>query len=578
VGVGVSRRAASVIIAMTRLSTTSLFALLLLAGCQSTPTNQQAISTGGMVATAHPLATNAARQVLNQGGNAADAAVAAGFTLAVVEPSMSHLGGRIQILVRSPDGRYQGYNGMTEVPAAYVPPEEPVSQGYGTIATPGVVAGLARLHAEHGSLQWSALLPESARVAREGYELLPGAAARHENGLERFRDNPGFQQVFIESDGSAYDAGDLVKQPALARTITRLAETGADDFYRGEIAQKIAADMAANGGFVTAEDLVNYEVLDGRYIATNYRGYEIHSLAAPAGGGLVVKALNMLENIEISELSEAQWAAVMNQALALTINSMADDRAELDLEHVADKAWAARQAEAIRIPAEDSAALSAKSELLVASATDWSGDQWGPDSHHTTHFTIADCDGSIVSITQTVGPLFGAKVITPDLGFVYAATMGSYLSAADQKPGSRPRTTIAPTVVTRDGEVVMALGAAGGIRILSAIVQTLSRYLDQGHDPVAAVALPRVHPVRGKTESGERITYGEKVNLEMTAERGWSSAVADALTAAGFEVEPVERQAAFGRVHLVARTGDRWQGVADQDWEGTAAGANCGSR
>ena len=97
-----------------------------------------------MVATAHPLATNAARDVLNQGGNAADAAVAAGLTLAVVEPSMSHLGGRIQILVRSPDGHYQGYNGMTEVPAGYEPPEEPVSQGYGTIATPGVVAGLAR--------------------------------------------------------------------------------------------------------------------------------------------------------------------------------------------------------------------------------------------------------------------------------------------------------------------------------------------------------------------------------------------------------------------------------------------------
>ncbi|MDH3615966.1 MAG: gamma-glutamyltransferase, partial [Gammaproteobacteria bacterium] len=229
-----------------------------------------------------------------KGGNAADAAVAAGFTLAVVEPSMSHLGGRIQVLVRSPDGRYQGYNSMTEVPAAHAPPEEPVSQGYGTIATPGVVAGLVRLHAEHGSLPWSVLPQEPMRIAHDGFALLPGAAARHEDGLEQLKDDPGFQQVFIEADGSAYDAGDLVKQPALARTITRLAEAGAGDFYQGEIAQQIAADMAA--------------------------------------------------------LTEAQWAAVMNQVLALTINSMADDPAEPDLDHVADKAWAANKAARIRIP------------------------------------------------------------------------------------------------------------------------------------------------------------------------------------------------------------------------------------
>jgi len=555
-----------------------LWALLLITGCQSTPTNQQAVSTGAMVATAHPLATNAARDVLNRGGNAADAAVAAGFTLAVVEPSMSHLGGRIQILVRSPDGHYQGYNGMTEVPAGYEPPEEPVGQGYGTIATPGVVAGLARLHSEHGSLPWAALLQGSERLAREGYVLLPGAAARHESGFDRFKDNPGFQKVFIEDDGTAYDAGDVVKQPTLAGTITRLAQTGARDFYHGEIAQQIAADMAANGGYVTAEDLATYKVLDGRYITTNYRGYGIHSLAAPAGGGLVVKALNILENFDMASLTEAQWAAVMNQALALTINSMADDRAELDLDRVADKAWAAKQAASIKVPAATSAASSTMKERLIASSTDWSGVRWGEDSHHTTHFTIMDCEGGIVGITQTVGPLFGSRVITPELGFVYAATMGSYLSAADQKPGSRPRTTIAPTVVTRDGEVVLALGAAGGMRILSAIVQTISRYLDQGHDPVTAVALPRVHPVQGRTEEGERITYGGKINLEMTPERGWPIAVEDTLKAAGFEIEPVERYAAFGRVHLVARTGDTWQGVADQDWEGTAAGASCGVR
>jgi len=557
---------------MNRLYT--LLLVMLAAGCASTPDAQQTFPTNSMAVTAHPLATAAARDVLARGGNAADAAVAAGMMLAVVEPSMSHLGGRIQILVRSPDGTYQGYNGMTEVPASYIAPDEPVSQGYGTIATPGVVAGLGRLHAEHGSLRWSDLLQEPTRTAADGFALLPGAAARHETGLELFRENPGFQQTFIKEDGSTYDAGDVLKQPALAHTITRLAEAGADDFYKGEIAQQIAADMAANGGYVTTEDLAAYHVLDGRNVTTNYRGFDVHSLAAPAGGGLVIKTLNILENFELAAMTDVQWAAVVNQALALAINSMDEDRAEADLGRVEDKAWAAQQAASIRVPTAMPVTASVATTLL-STEVDWAGSYWGQDSHHTSHFTIADCEGRVVSITQTVGPLFGSRVITPGLGFVYAATMGSYLSATDQVPGSRPRTTIAPTVVTRNGEVVLALGAAGGMRILSAIVQTISRYIDQGHAPDMAVALPRVHPVYDETESKERVTNGEKVNLEMTPDRGWSPEVAESLQAAGFEVVPVETHASFGRVHLIAKSGNAWQGVADADWEGTAMSASC---
>lgn len=565
---------------MKPLATVIALSLLALAGCQPALTDKTAFPDNAVAATAHPVATDIARDVLGRGGNAADAAVAAGFALAVAEPSMSHLGGRVQVFVRTPDGRFIGYNGMTEVPASYVRPEEPAGQGYGTIATPGVVAALARLHAEHGSLPWAELLHEPARIAREGFALLPGAAARHETDLDNFRDNPGFRQVFLEDDGTAFDAGDILAQPALARTIERLGQHGANDFYRGDIARQIAADMEENGGYVTLEDLAAYEVLDGRYISTRYRDFEIHTLAAPAGGGLVVKTLNLLENFDLAAMTDVQWAAVVNQALAIAINSMAADRAELDLDRVADKAWAAEQAATIDVPAAGPIATTAGPAPgePVAAATDWSGANWGPDSHHTTHFTIADCAGGVVSITQTVGPKFGSRVITPELGFVYAATMGSYLREADQVPGSRPRTTIAPTIVTRDGEVVLALGAAGGIRILSAIVQTISRTLDQGHDAVTAVALPRVHPERITDASGARHTLGDKINLEMTPERGWDNGVADALAAAGFDVLPVEEHASFGRVHLVARSGNGWLGVADPDWEGTSAAARCARR
>jgi hypothetical protein len=200
-----------------------LVAVLTLVGCGSVPKEEAAGPERAVAATAHPVATRVARDVLLQGGNAADAAVAAGFALAVVEPSMSHLGGRLQILYRSPDGRYRGYDGMTEIPASYAVPAHPVSQGYGTIAIPGVVAGLGRLHAEHGSLPWASLLAEPAAIASDGYELLPGAAERHASGFEKFRDNPGFIEAFVEADGTAYDAGDLLQQPVLAQTIRSTA-------------------------------------------------------------------------------------------------------------------------------------------------------------------------------------------------------------------------------------------------------------------------------------------------------------------------------------------------------------------
>jgi gamma-glutamyltranspeptidase/glutathione hydrolase len=256
---------------------------------------------------------------------------------------------------------------------------------------------------------------------------------------------------------------------------------------------------------------------------------------------------------------------------------MDKDRAEADLDRVEDKAWTARQAAGFRVPTAMPVNTSVATTVSSA-AHDWTGSYWGQNSHHTSHFTIADCDGRVVSITQTVGPSFGSRVITPGLGFVYAATMGSYLSAIDQVPGSRPRTTIAPTVVTRDGEVVLALGAAGGMRILSAIVQTISRYVDQGHDPDVAVALPRVHPVQDETDSGEYVIFSEQINFEMTPERGWPPEVAESLRASGFEVVPVEKHASFGRVHLIARSGNAWQGVADADWEGTAMSASCPTR
>ncbi|MEM9328671.1 MAG: gamma-glutamyltransferase, partial [Bacteroidota bacterium] len=376
-----------------------------------------------------------------------------------------------------------------------------------------------------------------------------------------------------------YEAGEVLKQPDLAKTLQRIADTGGDDFYKGETAGRIEQDMTENGGFVTKADLAQYQALDARYVTTNYRDYEIHSIPAPAGGGLVVKALNIMEQFDLSEMSDAQWAAVVNQALAFAIETMRYDYKEEDLFFVQSKEWAEEKAALIRLPEQVELAPAASKRTaapeLLASNTDWTGDTWGGNSHHTTHFVTSDCSGMVVSITQTIGPLFGSKVITPGLGFVYASTMGAYLSNSDQAPGSRPRTTIAPTVVTKDGETILVLGAAGGLRILSGIVQTISRFVDQGKGIEEAVAAPRIHPGTGTNEeTGERETYGDKFSAEFTPMNGWSAADSVFWVAEGFEVEAITRYGAFARVHAVQRDPETglWTGMADLDWEGTALG------
>ncbi len=527
-----------------------------------------------MVAASQPLAAAAAKDVLTRGGNAADAAIAAAFVLAVTEPTMSGIGGRAQILVRTTDGEFAAINGMTEVPASYVRPPNPPADGYGAIATPGVVAALERLHREHASLPRAALLAYAIGHARDGFALPHGEAQRQARVLAGTTRDAEIGRVFLAADGKPRPPGATLRQPMLAATLEEIARAGADAFYRGRIANAIADDMAANGGFVTRADLAGYRALDGRIVKGSYRGHRVHTIAAPAGGGLLVKALHILENFDLAAMPEWQWAAVASQAVALALHSMTDDYQEADLAALASKRWARAQAAHIVVPQRR---RSAESSPPLANTSGTGAESWtafAPSApRHTAHLSIADCEGMLVSMTQTLGPAFGAKVVTPGLGFVYAATMGSYLASAVQTPGSRPRTAIAPTVVTRNGETVLVLGAAGGTRILSALVQTISRAIDRGQSIVSAVGAPRLHPLRETAPGG-----GPELRMfqaERAARSGWRRQDLRAWRQAGFKAMPVRRKAAFGRVFAVAQNvaeEERWLGVADPDWEGAAVG------
>jgi gamma-glutamyltranspeptidase / glutathione hydrolase len=517
----------------------SVFLLTLAASAQAMTSEHVNLDSAGVASTAHPLATQAADEIYRLGGNSVDAAIAASFVLTVVEPTMSGLGGRALAIVRSEEGDFYGYNGMTEIPKSFVTSDNMPAFGYSTVAIPGLVAMLGAMHKKHGRLPFAGLVKPAIRHAEDGFAVLPGEAVRQKSATQRIKLDVGMTKSFLLGEGATLKAGQILKQPALAMTLRQIAQEGSDTFYSGEIARLISEDMAANGGYVTLQDLEDYRVLPGRYISIPYRDHVVHTLAAPGGGGLVAKALILLGLYDLSSLEDQRWALL---------------------------GWAVQQAKRVFLPAPGQKTKKSEKTVHKSELTDWVGSVGA----HTSHLVAQDCSGLTVSMTQTIGPIFGAKVATPKLGFAYAATMGGYLRTGPQNPGERPRTAIAPVIVTKDNRVVLALGAAGGIKIPSAIVQVISRYIDQEKTLSDSLSAPRVHPSATIDDNNKRVVRLMAFDAE-TSSPGWTVEDLSYWRSAGFEVVEVASGASFGRVNAIAGDNDSLLGEADPDWEGTAS-------
>ena len=561
----------------------------------------------GVVVAAQPLAAAAGAEMLGAGGNAADAAVAAAFAISVVEPSMNSIGGRTQILVRLPDGTFAGIDATTQAPATYDPETAPqASYGYPTVGVPGAVAGLGRLLRDHGTLPLADVMAPAIALAENGYRLLPGEAIRQGMGAQQLAEFDGSRAHFLTPDGDAREVGDLFTQPDLAATLRTIAEGGEDAFYRGPIAQRIVADMEAHGGAVTASALADYRALDVPVVHGSYRGYDLAGTDVPASGAVTIGILHILENFDMASLDSDSWAALVGTVVARAFEERIAARGSGfgDLAFMTDKEWAADVAAGIDVPGAvfDRAAAAATPALPApvllgslapalpapvlprspapaprgpalaswpgepadaftppgATMTDWDGSTWGSASSHTTHLSAADGNGMYVSLTQTIGPNLGSKVATPGLGFLYAATLGGYLG--HMEPGERARSSISPLMVVKDGQPVLVLGAAGGARIISAVVQAVLRVVDHGMSLPDALAAARVHPIDGG------------IAMETSPGIGWSSDDVAEVESWGLEVQEVERAGAFGRIHAIwvdPETGEM-VGVADPDWEGAA--------
>ncbi len=517
---------------------------------------QLARSRHGVVVSGAPLATDVGVRVLEAGGNAVDAAVATAFALAVVEPTMSGLGGRTQMLIRTEAGEFVGIDGTTEVPAGA--PSEPASDtdlyGYATIGVPGTVAALAQAHAQHGSLTWAELVRPAIDLAAEGFALAPEEAQRIASQAERLSEFAGSARYFLQPDGSTYQAGEQLVQADLARVLTALAEQGPEVFYHGWIAESIAVDMARRGGFVRAPDLAQYRPRSSIVVRGSYRGYDLVGTYQPASGATTIEALHILEQFDLTgRAGTPDWACLTAQALLLAFEDRRKDLGtpEEQARLLTSKDWAASRAAEVRDPAAGvPLALGRDTGNAVAAA----------EPAHTTHLSVADADGGIVALTQSLGPSTGSRVATPGLGFLYAATMG-YLGA--MPPGARPGSSQSPLIVVNDGRPVYVLGAAGGRRIISAIVAVVSRLADQDLTLANAMAAPRLHPTN------------ETVYMEGRPEATWTAADLADLEAFGLTTSPRAEAPYFARIHGIeidAMTGVP-TGVADTRWNGGAKGA-----
>ncbi|HIB73502.1 MAG TPA: hypothetical protein EYO50_06240 [Candidatus Marinimicrobia bacterium] len=537
--------------------------MLLIAGCTKLahqtgdiyqPPQQKVVrSRNGVVTTAHPLATTAGVKMLAAGGNAMDAAVAAAFTLSVVEPSMSGIGGRAQILIYTPTGGVHGIDATTQAPPFYKFKDTlAVEYGYETIAVPGVVKGLTDGLSEFGSLPLAQVMTPAISYANNGFTLLPGEAFRQESVNKILKEFAGTWQYYLNADSAAKKAGDWIIQSDLAKVLKAISEKGPDVFYRGWIAQAMVRDVRQNGGFLTLESLENYRAEKSHIVTGSYRGYGIKALWLPAYGAITIEALQILEQLPVNLNEEREWARAVYHAVKAAYLDKKEQKTLDDAARFTSTSWAEKRA--LETPLmngpESNGSNTGSKDSIPEIEKDLNG--------HTSHLTVVDKNGMIVSLTQTIGPTMGSKVATPGLGFLYAQTMGGYLGEVE--PNLRVPSHISPVIVFKDDKPLLALGAAGGSRIPSSIVNVISKIIDYEMPLSEALYAPRVHPLE------------EGINLEVVDGTSWNEDDSTFFSQLGYTVEMRRLPGQFGRIHAVmldTLTGE-WIGCADPDWEGTA--------
>ncbi len=464
---------------------------------------RDAIGTNGSVTSANAYASKVGLRVLEAGGNAIDAAVATGFALGVFEPNASGLGGGGFMLIRlaeTGEEIFVDFREMAPLAATaemYLGSDGEIVKdlnhvGHLSVAVPGEVKGLLYALENYGTMDRAGVMDESIYFAENGFPISEKYATMLTNSFEKLNQFPESAKVFFK-DGLPLTAGDIHANKDLAATLKIIRDQGADGFYKGEIAQKIAAEMAANGGIISEEDLAQYEVSLREPVKGVYKGYEILSVSPPSSGGAhVIQMLNMMENYDLGgeisfESAERMhlWAEVMKLMYNDRSSYMADtDFVDVPLIGLTSKEYAKE--------------LVAKIDLTMANNNvEMVADPWPYESASTTHFSVVDSQGNIVSVTKTIEQFFGSGVVVPGTGVILNDEMGDFVgkpgSANSIEPRKKPLSSMTPVILSKDSKPVMTLGSPGGPRIITTVALILSNIIDYDMDIQEAINAPRIN-------------------------------------------------------------------------------------
>ncbi|HET9020110.1 MAG TPA: gamma-glutamyltransferase, partial [Acetobacteraceae bacterium] len=464
-----------------------------------------------MVVSAHHLASEAGAAILRAGGNAVDAAVAVGYALAVVDPCCGNIGGGGFMVLHRADGRDVFLNFRETAPGAATPAmyldaqghiiDDASLHGWRAVAVPGTVLGLDTALRRYGTMTRAQVMAASIDLARNGFVLTPGGAELLGRVASMLRADPEASRVFFHADGSVLRAGDRLTQPALADTLAAIAAHGPDAFYRGRIPEAVAAAAQEGGGLISAADFANYTVTDAPPISCDFQGWRFVSAAPPSSGGVTLcEILGILDGYDLHEMGfhAAQTAHVMVEAMRQAYvdrNSVLGDPAFVQnpVERLLSPGYAAELRARIGPRATPSRELT---------------DATPPHEHaETTHFSVMDAAGNAVAVTYTINGAFGAGVMAPGAGFLLNDEMDDFTvkpgrpnmfglvqgEANAIAPGKRPLSSMAPTIVLRDGRVALVLGSPGGSRIITTVLEAALNVTTFGLPPQEAVDAPRFH-------------------------------------------------------------------------------------
>ena len=474
------------------------------------------------------LASKAGVEIMRQGGNAIDAAVATGFALAVVYPQAGNLGGGGFMLIRMADSKTHFIDFREEAPAAvtaamYLDAQGNVipgasEYGYKAIGVPGSVAGLVYAAKEYGKLTLPQLMAPAIRLAREGFAL-QWQEARDLREDSHLADYPESRRIF-QRNGNFYKQYEIFRQPDLARTLERIAKNP-DDFYRGAMAHELAAAIQKGGGLITVEDLAHYQVKEREPVRGTYRGYEVISAPPPSSGGTVlIESLNILEGYDLAKAGSrsAESLHLTAEAFRRSFFDRAEflgdpDFSKLPIAQLTDKKYA----EAWRATIDPNHATASKDLERPAifntlapvgpQQTNQARSESTRESTHTTHYSLVDADGNAVAVTTTINDWFGSRVTAEGLGFLLNDEMDDFSAkpgapngdgliqgaANSIGPGKRPLSSMTPTIVLKDGKLFLVLGSPGSSRIITTVALAIMGVVDYGMNIQEAIDAPRFH-------------------------------------------------------------------------------------